>query len=731
MGNRASVEAYRKRRASRLDEFKNSENWVTINGVHVLLDKHWNVINNFKDSDHKLKNLRFVDAVSSHTEGGKKVIDAPINRKTHEAKFNDTMKKIASALGGGAIKKDDAQKRMANAFSNLEQGAIINAGDTKALKLGKGLFKLKGLKGNFTAKQLAEKVMGGVKVNDFAGDVDGMPTVKEGTNSNVIQKGSKRISHVATNALEDLYNKYKSNKYSHEGLQKLAKGYLESLPKGSELNVGGNTFKKSDKVWSIEADGEEHTIAGNMVANILLNSMSTGYAGGTLNAKIPEASAATEKKVEKSAEKIAEKKPVKTPKESEPADYPTDEEIKKMAEEFEKETPAPAPKLMSDSLKEIASGSGTPAEKKDAITKFLTELPDGTAISYEATSKTTGELYVVKGIKEGDKIKFTTKEAPLHGVAKSFLKKLEEGLHVGGSDEEAFAWAKSKAPTSEVAKPEEKAEEKPAEKPAAEEKPAEPVKPAKIFATDKMNKLASIPVDKSKYTADKKDTAMKEWTSPSHWENVQKKYKTKSMEWFKGLPEKVRGWFEHYTGGGYTAINNALRNAGSDGLDDYMTNKVNAMTEELAKNKLTEPTILRRGVGYETMASMFGMSYDEVEKLAMTPEKFKDTFLDSVGVDNGFGSCGTAPGTGFMKQFDFEIYCPEGTEAVFANPWSTHKSYTKGSGEFETIVQRGSAYKITGIESKPYGKFKIKCEIVAQRQFVDNFGDAITGKLAA
>ena len=723
MDNKKAVVEYRKRRTDRLDEYKNSENWVTINGAHVLLDQHGNVINNFKDSDHKLKNLRFVDAVSSHTEGGKKVIDAPINRKTHEAKFNDTMKKIASALGGGAIKKDDAQKRMANAFANLEQGAIINAGDTKALKLGKGLFKLKGMKGNFTAKQLAEKIMCGVKVNDFAGDVDGMPTVKEGTNSNIIQKGSKRISHVATNALEDLYNKYKSNKYSREGLQKLAKGYLESLPKGSELNVGGNTFKKNDKVWSIEADGEEH--------------------------KIPEASAATEKKVEKSAEKIAEKKPAKTPKESEPADYPTDEEIKKMAEEHEKETSekkdpwlkwveegyekesASASKPLSDSLKEIVSGSGTPADKKDAITKFLTELPDGTAISYEATSKTTGELYVVKGIKEGDKIKFTTKEAPLHGVAKSFLKKLEEGLHVGGSDEEAFAWAKSKAPTSEVAKPEEKAEEKPAEKPAAEEKPAEPAKPSKIFATDKMNKLATIPVDKSKYTPEKKDTAMKEWTSPSHWDNVQKKYKTKSMEWFNGLPAKVRGWFEHYTGGGYTAINNALRNAGSDGLDDYMTNKVNAMTEELAKNKLTEPTILRRGVGYETMASMFGMNYDEVEKLAMNPEKFKDTFLDSVGVDNGFGSCGTAPGTGFMKQFDFEIYCPEGTEAVFANPWSTHKSYTKGSGEFETIVQRGSAYKITGIEPKPYGKFKIKCEIIAQRQFVDNFGDAITGKLAA
>lgn len=741
MDNKKAVAAYRKRRESRLDEYKNSENWVTINGVHVLLDKHGNVINNFKDSDHKLKNLRFVDAVSSHSEGGKKVIDAPINRQTHEEKFNDSMGKISSALGGGAIKKEDAQKRMANALANLEQGAIVTAGKTKALKLGKGLFKLKGIAGNITAKQLAEKIMGGVKVNDFAGDVDGMPSVKTGTNTNVIQKGSKRISHVAKNALEDLYNKYKSNKYSHEGMQKLTNGYLDSLPKGSELDIGGNVFTKGDKAWSIESDGEKHTIAHNMVANILLNSMKTGYAGGTMTAKVPEASAATEEKVEKAAEEIAEKKPAKAvEKEAEkvPDDYPSDEEIKKMAEEFEKETPAPAAaKPLSASLKELIA-SGTPAEKMDAITKHLESLPDGTEISYEATNKYTGELYMVKGTKEGDKIKFFKKEAPLHGMAKSFLKKLESGLAVGGSDEPAFAAYKSSAPTAEASKPEEPKPE--AEAPAAKEekeesKPAETVKPTKKFATEKMDKLAAMHIDESKYTPEKKALAKSDWGKPGHADKVEAKYKDKSMKWLSSLKDTVKSFFKSYTGGGYTAINNSLRNAGVDGLTASEREKVNEMTDAISKSKFEEPTMLTRGIGYRTFGQMFGMSTAEVKKLMAEnkdkPGTLKETFNGSVGVENGFSSCGTTKGTGFTdRSVQMEIYCPEGTEAIFANPWSSCKSYTPGSGEYETILQRGTAYRITDIGYKD-GKLRVKCEVVAQKQLVDSFGDDISSKLAA
>lgn len=721
MEARNSINEYRKRRAQRLDEYKNSENWVTINGVHVLLDKHGNVINNFKDSNHKLKNLRFVDAVSSHTEGGKKVVDAPIGRKTHEEKFNESMSKISESFSLGTITKDDVQKRVANALANLEQGAVVNAGSMRALKLGKGLFKLKGEKGNFTAKQIAEKIAGSLKENG-----EGMPSVKAGTNTNAITKGSKRLSHVAKNALEDLYNKYKSNKYSQEGLKSLAKEYLNSLPGGTELTVGSNVFKKNgEKAWSIEDEGETHMIARGIVASILLHSMRLGYAGGSLNAKVPEAGATTEEKVEKAAEKIAEKEPI----EKEPEKAPEEE---KVAEEPKKEIASAKP--MSDSLKELVSGGGTAAEKMDSITKYLEGLPDGTPISYEAVHKVTGELYVVHGTKEGDKIKFTKKEAPLHGMAKSFLKKLESGLAVGGSDEPAFEAYKDKK--TEAATPEKAAEatpEKPEEKPAEPEKkeePAEPAKPVKKFATEKMDKLAAIHVDESKYTPEKKAIAMADWGKEDHYKKVEEKHTSKSLAWLKSLPENVKMFFKSYTGGGYTAINNSLRNAGVDGLTPEERSRANQMTDAIAKSKMDEPTMLCRGLSYFTFAQMFGMSAKEVSEMVSNPEKLKETFDGSTGIENGFASCGTVKGTGFKdKQVRMEIYCPEGTEAIFANPWSSCKSLP-GMGEYETILQRGTAFRITGIAYK-HGRLRVKCEVVAQKLLVDNFGDDISGKLAA
>ena len=403
----------KKKHLRRLDAYKRNENWVTIRGVHVLLDKDGNVVNNFKDPEHKLKNLRFVDAVSSHTEGGKKVVDAPIGRLTHEEKFNGSMDKIAFGLGAGSITKADAQKRMANAFANLEQGAVVSAGGIRALKMGKGVFKVKGEKGDVTAKQLAERVMGGVSVSEASGSVSGMPSVKAGTNSNVIQKGSKRITHVATNALEELYNKYKSNKYSREGLQKLARGYLSSLPKGSELTVGGYTFTKNNDAWSVNFGGETHDIAHNNVANILLNSMATGYAGGTLSAKIPKAAAGDVDKVEKAAEKIEKKAPEKAVPEK--------------------------PKSIAASLKEAVASATTSAEKQKAVLDYLSGLPDGTAIAYEAVHKDSGKHYIVKGVKNGDKIEFFKKEAPLHSMAYTIAKKLDSGLAVGGVDETGSA----------------------------------------------------------------------------------------------------------------------------------------------------------------------------------------------------------------------------------------------------------------------------------------------------
>lgn len=717
-----AVTEYRKRRAERLDEYKRGENWVTINGVHVLLDKHGNVINNFKDSDHKLKNLRFVDAVSSHSEGGKKVIDAPIGRMTYEEKFNTAMEKISDSYGGGSISQSDAQRRMANALANLEQGAVIHAGELKALKLGKGLFKLKGEKGNFTAKQLAEKISSGLKVNEFTSSVEGLPTVKKGTNTNIIEKGSKRISHVAENALEDLYNKFKSNKFSHQGLTNLAENYTDSLPKGSVLEVGGWKFKKGGSgSWSIEADGEEHKIHQKAVSSILLNSMKIGYAGKSLKATLPEVSKATEKKVEKAAEEVAKKKVIpkaeKTPEKApEKPPEKTPEPAPEPAPEKEPKKVAKFIKPVSESLKEIAFGKGTFSEKTKAVTDYLKGLPDGTSISYEAVNKVTGELYVVKGTKEGDQIKFFKKEAPLSSVAGTFLNKITKGLAVGGTDESSFSW------TKETAKKE-----------GTYGAPATmtPAGKKKAYLNEKMTKAASYPVDESLYSADKMDAAKKDWESPTRHTDYNNKYKAESKKWFAKQPSNIKSHFEHYTGGGYKKINNGLRSAGVFPLTEAEVNQVNEMTDAIAENKLKEPTILRRGTDLTNIGGWFGMGAKDIQDIMKKGDAaLKEAFEGAVGVENGFCSCGSTPNTGMHNWVDVEIYCPEGTEAVFANPWSSCKSSEhEDVGEFETILQRGTAFRITSISSSGYN-LSIKCEVVAQKKLLDSFGDDISSQLS-
>jgi hypothetical protein len=78
--------------------------------------------------------------------------------------------------------------------------------------------------------------------------------------------------------------------------------------------------------------------------------------------------------------------------------------------------------------------------------------------------------------------------------------------------------------------------------------------------------------------------------------------------------------------------------------------------------------------------------------------------------DDGFVSCGSAKGKGFSG-YIFNIYCPKGTKMMYAEPFS---AYGRGSGlnwngiakqldlghEDETIIQRGTAFKVIKIEKK-------------------------------
>jgi hypothetical protein len=100
-----------------------------------------------------------------------------------------------------------------------------------------------------------------------------------------------------------------------------------------------------------------------------------------------------------------------------------------------------------------------------------------------------------------------------------------------------------------------------------------------------------------------------------------------------------------------------------------------------------------------------------------------ETLLNKHIYDFGFISCGSSKGTGFGG-YKFNIYCPKGTKMLYAEPFSKHG---KGSGlkwdgiekqkefsdEDETIIQRGTTFKIIKVE-KTGGFVNFDLEVIEQ-----------------
>ena len=113
----------------------------------------------------------------------------------------------------------------------------------------------------------------------------------------------------------------------------------------------------------------------------------------------------------------------------------------------------------------------------------------------------------------------------------------------------------------------------------------------------------------------------------------------------------------------------------------------------------------------------------------------EDGFLNTVAGrtmhDDAFMSCGTTSETGMEKNCRMSIYCPKGTKALYAEPFS-HLGEGKGinwdskrkdgiseqtffSDEFETILQRGTTVRIRSASyEKSEGSLYIECEVIEQ-----------------
>lgn len=149
---------------------------------------------------------------------------------------------------------------------------------------------------------------------------------------------------------------------------------------------------------------------------------------------------------------------------------------------------------------------------------------------------------------------------------------------------------------------------------------------------------------------------------------------------------------------------------------------IRRMTEIIEKSSYDHDTWLVRGCDYNAMESFFGI--DASELYSMDTDELKSLIGMSNRI-NSFVSTGTAKGKGFSgKPVAMEIYCPAGSEMMYAEPfsafsganynghsWDGKKEQTSFGHESEMILQRGGYYTATDVYKGDDGKMHVVLEL--------------------
>ena len=170
-----------------------------------------------------------------------------------------------------------------------------------------------------------------------------------------------------------------------------------------------------------------------------------------------------------------------------------------------------------------------------------------------------------------------------------------------------------------------------------------------------------------------------------------------------------------YKGVGKTDLNAGYQNNGK---------RLNAMTDILEKSALPQDQWFQRGCNYNGMDKFFACS-DDLLRYG-TQEELEQALLGKTVTEYGFMSMGSAKGQGFSGNILMNIYAPEGTKAMYVEPFSAFghgsgKSWDgiskQGSfgGELETILQQNTDFRITKVERKS-GTLYFDLEIIAQNE---------------
>ncbi len=150
------------------------------------------------------------------------------------------------------------------------------------------------------------------------------------------------------------------------------------------------------------------------------------------------------------------------------------------------------------------------------------------------------------------------------------------------------------------------------------------------------------------------------------------------------------------------------------------------MTSLIEKSTSGHDAWVARGCGYDAMESFFGTGASKLEGMGA------DGLKSLVGMSNriqSFVSADAAAGKGSHGPVAMEIYCPAGSEMMYAEPFSEHSGATnyddwdgkrkqdRFSGEPEMILQRGGYYTATDVYRGADGEMHVVLELHPERGY--------------
>lgn len=148
------------------------------------------------------------------------------------------------------------------------------------------------------------------------------------------------------------------------------------------------------------------------------------------------------------------------------------------------------------------------------------------------------------------------------------------------------------------------------------------------------------------------------------------------------------------------------------------------LTNVIGRSTLQQDTWLQRGVeSLEGAANFFQVSEDDLRKLGQ--EDLEKLLVGKEVTDQAFMSCGSSKGAGFRGTI-LNIYCPEGTQAIYCEPfsrfgegdkinWDGISDQSSFGSELETLLQRNTTFKVTKVEKGKWGDLYIDLDVVDQR----------------